>query len=42
MDRKITAYGNYYKDFFDSLDNSTQEKVLYEWLSEEDTENAGE
>jgi len=29
MKRKITAYENYYKDFFDSLDTGTQEKVLY-------------
>lgn len=29
MQRKITAYGNYYKDFFDTLDKGTQEKVLY-------------
>lgn len=29
MDRKIIAYRNYYKDFFDSLDKGAQEKVLY-------------
>lgn len=29
MKRRIIAYKNYYKDFFDSLDKSTQEKVLY-------------
>lgn len=29
MKRKITAYENYYKNFFDSLDTGTQEKVLY-------------
>ena len=29
MERKIIAYENYYKDFFDSLDKGAQEKVLY-------------
>lgn len=29
MSRKIIAYENYYKDFFDTLDKGTQEKVLY-------------
>lgn len=29
MKRRIIAYENYYKDFFDTLDKSTQEKVLY-------------
>lgn len=29
MNRRIIAYGNYYKDFFDSLDKGTQEKILY-------------
>mgnify|MGYP000059474450 FL=1 len=29
MSRKIIAYENYYKDFFDALDKGTQEKVLY-------------
>lgn len=29
MRRQIIAYQNYYKDFFDALDKSTQEKVLY-------------
>jgi len=27
--RKIIAYKNYFKDFYDSLDGATQEKVLY-------------
>jgi|GEM_PF-7039059 len=26
MKRTIKAYGSYYKDFFDALDRSTQEK----------------
>ena len=29
MRRKIIAYEHYYKDFFDTLDTGTQEKVLY-------------
>ncbi len=29
MNRKIIAYKNYYKDFFDILDKDMQEKVLY-------------
>ena len=29
MSRKIIAYENYYKDFFDTLDKGTQEKGLY-------------
>ena len=29
MKRKIIAYENYYKDFFDALDKNAQEKVLY-------------
>jgi phage-related protein len=29
MSRKIIAYENYYKNFFDTLDKGTQEKVLY-------------
>ena len=29
MNRKIIAYENYYKSFFDTLDKGTQEKVLY-------------
>lgn len=29
MRRKIIAYEHYYKDFFDTLDAGTQEKVLY-------------
>ncbi len=29
MNRKIIAYEHYYKEFFDSLDRGTQEKVLY-------------
>ena len=29
MKRKIVAYEHYYKDFFDALDERTQEKVLY-------------
>lgn len=29
MKRQIIAYENYYKDFFDTLDKGTQEKVLY-------------
>lgn len=32
MRRSIKAYGTYYKDFFDSLDRPTQEKVLYGML----------
>ena len=30
MKRRIVAYKNYYKDFFESLDAGTQEKILYE------------
>ena len=29
MKRRIVAYKNYYKDFFESLDAGTQEKILY-------------
>ena len=29
MNRKIIAYENYYKDFFDTLNKGEQEKVLY-------------
>lgn len=29
MNRKIIAYKSYFKDFFASLDGSTQEKILY-------------
>lgn len=29
MKRKIIAYENYYKDFFDALDKNAQEKILY-------------
>ena len=29
MNRKIIAYENYYKDFFDTLNKGAQEKVLY-------------
>ena len=29
MKRQIIAYENYYKDFFNTLDKGTQEKVLY-------------
>lgn len=29
MKRKIIAYENYYKDFFDTLNKGAQEKVLY-------------
>jgi len=29
MNRKIIAYKSYFKDFYDSLDEATQEKVLY-------------
>ncbi|HCC51376.1 MAG TPA: type II toxin-antitoxin system RelE/ParE family toxin [Porphyromonadaceae bacterium] len=29
MKRRIVAYKNYFKDFYDSLDTRTQEKVLY-------------
>lgn len=29
MNRKIIAFENYYKDFFDTLDKGTQEKILY-------------
>lgn len=32
MKRKIIAYGTYYKDFFDTLDRLTQEKILYGML----------
>ena len=32
MKRKIIAYGTYYKDFFDTLDRPTQEKILYGML----------
>lgn len=32
MKRKIIAYKNYYKNFFDSLDKATQEKALYGML----------
>lgn len=32
MKRNIKAYRHYYKEFFDSLDKSTQEKVLYGML----------
>jgi len=29
MKRRIVAYKNYYKDFFESLDAGTQENILY-------------
>ena len=29
MKRKIIAYGNYYEDFFYSLDTQVQDKILY-------------
>ncbi len=32
MRRSIKAYGSYYKDFFDSLERATQEKILYGML----------
>ena len=32
MKRRIIAYKNYYKDFFESLDEGTQEKILYGML----------
>lgn len=32
MERKIVAYRTYYKDFFNTLDRGTQEKVLYGML----------
>ena len=32
MNRKIIAYKNYYKEFFDTLDRATQEKILYGML----------
>lgn len=32
MKRAIKAYGTYYKDFFDTLDRPTQEKILYGML----------
>lgn len=32
MERKIIAYGTHYKDFFNTLDKGTQEKVLYGML----------
>ena len=32
MKRRIVAYKNYYKDFFESLDAGTQEKILYGML----------
>ena len=32
MKRTIKAYGSYYKDFFNTLDKQTQEKILYGML----------
>ena len=32
MEREIKAFGNYYKEFYDSLDAGAQEKVLYGML----------
>jgi putative addiction module killer protein len=32
MKRRIIAYGSHYRDFFDALDKSTQEKILYGML----------
>ena len=32
MKRRIIAYKNHYKDFFESLDEGTQEKILYGML----------
>ena len=32
MKRRIIAYKTYYKDFFESLDEETQEKILYGML----------
>ena len=32
MKQRIVAYKNYYKDFFESLDAGTQEKILYGML----------
>ena len=32
MRRAIKAYKTYYKDFFDTLDRPTQEKILYGML----------
>lgn len=32
MKRRIIAYRNYYKDFFESLNEDTQEKILYGML----------
>ena len=32
MKRTIKAFGSYYKDFFDTLDKPTKEKVLYGML----------
>ena len=32
MKRRVIAYKHYYKDFFESLDEDTQEKILYGML----------
>ena len=32
MKRKITAYENYYNDFFETLNKGAQEKILYAML----------
>ena len=32
MEREVKAFGNYYKEFYDSLDAGAQEKVLYGML----------
>ena len=32
MKRTIKAYGSYYKDFYNTLDKQTQEKILYGML----------
>ena len=32
MKRRIVAYKTYYRDFFESLDEETQEKILYGML----------
>ena len=34
MKRRIIAYKNYYKDFFESLDEGTQEKLKAEYEDE--------
>lgn len=38
MKREIIAYKHYYEDFFNSIDSSTQEKILYGMLMLKTTE----